>query len=270
MWHQPYDITHTHDFHEFFVCAAGQGRQLTEHTIYPMREGDFFLFPAGYPHNGDGDEKGECSGIVLYLSENVFAQSIEDGDQEAYRILQALCAMAERQGPDFALSPQGRKRTLALFEGMAREVRHKAPGYRCAVKALIQEALLTVLRDPEIFPALQHEFRPSPGRERLRDLCHFLQSHFSYPITVEQMSDMAHLSRSQFHAVFKQETGLTLTAYLNDIRLRAAANMLRRGGTPILQVALQCGFGGLSHFYAQFNLAYGMTPHAYRRGGGGE
>jgi AraC family transcriptional regulator len=48
-------------------------------------------------------------------------------------------------------------------------------------------------------------------------------------------------------------------------RLRTAAGLLRGTRAPILDVALDVGFGDLSHFTTSFTRAFGVSPARYRR-----
>ncbi len=263
IFYQPHPLLHQHDFHEFFVFTDGQGTQLSEHGILDMAVGDLYFFPAGQLHIGNGHQHSKCLGIVLYLSVHLFSQTIE-GEADAHRILRYLCRRCTPGNYRIPLTGEGTTQVTQLFQAMVSEAQQKIPGFRCAIKSHLQEMLLAVLRDPQILPTLQAEFRPSAGQERLNDVCHYLRTHFMNPITVEQIAEMAHLSRSQFHATFKAQTGQTLTMYLNEIRAGAAADLLRHTETPILQIAYQCGFGCLSHFYAVFKAIYGFTPQAMR------
>jgi AraC family cel operon transcriptional repressor len=61
--------------------------------------------------------------------------------------------------------------------------------------------------------------------------------------------------------------GQTATDVVNGLRLERAALRLRMTTDGILDVALDCGFGNLGHFYRCFRGRFGMTPKAYRLAG---
>lgn len=64
------------------------------------------------------------------------------------------------------------------------------------------------------------------------------------------------------------DRGQSFPDWLTDIRLRAAAAILRDSAerrTSIEAVGLMCGFASRSGFYKAFNRRYGVTPAAYRR-----
>ena len=63
---------------------------------------------------------------------------------------------------------------------------------------------------------------------------------------------------------FKNMTGSSFTSYVNDRRLAAAAENLRRTDHKIVTIAEDSGFSNLSNFNRQFKARYGMTPGEYR------
>ncbi len=61
--------------------------------------------------------------------------------------------------------------------------------------------------------------------------------------------------------------GATPSAYIQERRLRMAAERLRRPDAPcITEVAMAVGFNDLTHFGRAFRRRYGVTPRDYRDG----
>ena len=65
--------------------------------------------------------------------------------------------------------------------------------------------------------------------------------------------------------VIKELTNQTLTEFVNDIRMKYAADQLLLTAAPIKHIAHSCGFTSLAYFYKQFNLRYGQPPSDYRK-----
>ena len=94
-----------------------------------------------------------------------------------------------------------------------------------------------------------------------------MEEEYATPLTVEQMAESCGCSTSHFMRWFKQMTGSTFTAYLNERRLAVAAERLRQSSDSILFIAGEVGFENLSNFNRQFKARYGVTPREYRRSG---
>lgn len=65
--------------------------------------------------------------------------------------------------------------------------------------------------------------------------------------------------------VTKEVFNETLTEFVNDIRIKHAADQLILTSIPIKQIAYSCGFESLAHFYKQFRIRYEQTPLEYRK-----
>lgn len=64
--------------------------------------------------------------------------------------------------------------------------------------------------------------------------------------------------------VFRECAGRTPTDWLNEMRMTHAAKQLEVTNRKILDIAMECGFASLGHFYAVFQRAHGCAPRAYR------
>lgn len=254
---------HRHEFHEVFYCAAGTGTQWRDDVELPMRAGDLFLFPAGVRHAGAGDRGNDCLGIVCYVHDRAFAE-VSEGDADGAAVLAALCRHAQTGGARVPLSPPGRRLVDGILRRLGEEARDRAIGYRCALKLLFAEFLLVLLRDPATVEFMHAVVPPVTAHDQIGDVRRYLDVHFREPVRVDDMADLAGLSRSHFHAVFKRETGTTLTGYLQTLRVSEAQRLLQTGDDDVIAVAFASGFASLSHFYEVFGKRVGCSPKAYR------
>ncbi|HEV7787103.1 MAG TPA: helix-turn-helix transcriptional regulator [Thermoanaerobaculia bacterium] len=105
-------------------------------------------------------------------------------------------------------------------------------------------------------------------RERVEAAQGFLLREFRQ---VESLSEVARAAAvSPFHLcrIFKAETGTSVHAYLNSLRLRAALGELLAGAEDLTDLALDLGYSSHSHFTAAFRREYGLPPSAVRTGAG--
>ena len=72
-------------------------------------------------------------------------------------------------------------------------------------------------------------------------------------------------SASHFMRWFRQMTGQSFIAFLNEYRLNTAAETLRTTDETVLTIASRCGFENLSYFNRAFKAHFGMTPRDYRK-----
>lgn len=84
-------------------------------------------------------------------------------------------------------------------------------------------------------------------------------------MSIHQMAKEVGLSVFHFIRAFRQATGLTPYAYIQQERLRLAQELMVEGGS-LARIALLTGFADQSHFTRAFKRRLGMTPGVFMRG----
>ncbi len=83
-------------------------------------------------------------------------------------------------------------------------------------------------------------------------------------ISVEDVAKNAGFSIDYFNRIFLSHTGFTVTAYINYIRLKQAAYLLRTTDKSVLDIALEIGYDSHEGFTKAFKKKYGVAPSEYR------
>lgn len=83
--------------------------------------------------------------------------------------------------------------------------------------------------------------------------------------TVDELAQLAGMSRSVFAASFRDEVGSTPGQYLQGWRIGLAQQALRRG-RPLKVVAAQIGYGSEAALSRAFKAQTGHSPRAWRKG----
>lgn len=84
-------------------------------------------------------------------------------------------------------------------------------------------------------------------------------------ISVEAISGMVDLSPNYLRTLFKESTGKSLSAYINDVRFKKIMQLLIETDEPASKLAETVGFQGGGYFYTAFKRTVGMSPDEYRR-----
>ncbi len=96
------------------------------------------------------------------------------------------------------------------------------------------------------------------------DVANYIQRHMSEPITTERMAEELFLNRSYLSRKFKEETGETLTAFIQKEKTEEAKRLLRYSDKPLTAIGSYLGFSSASHFSRVFKANVGSTPSEYR------
>lgn len=122
------------------------------------------------------------------------------------------------------------------------------------------ESLLAENREPE---------RPRGKRDRTRDLSEaarrYLATHFRHRVTLSRLANGIGCTAFHLAHVFRHQTGITLHAYLTQLRLRSALERVAEQCRDLTTLALELGFSSHSHFTSCFRRNFGTTPSAFRQ-----
>ena len=92
----------------------------------------------------------------------------------------------------------------------------------------------------------------------------FIESHLADPLTLEDISGVAGVSRFHMARAFGLATGFSVMRYVRARRLTVAARALAAGAPDILHVALDAVYGSHEAFTRAFRDHFGVTPEAVR------
>jgi AraC family transcriptional regulator len=92
----------------------------------------------------------------------------------------------------------------------------------------------------------------------------YVETHAHELCSLADLAAQADMSPFHFLRVYRRVTGQTPHRHVLATRLRHAARRLRRSSDRITDIALESGFGDLSHFNASFVRHFRISPGVYR------
>ena len=105
-------------------------------------------------------------------------------------------------------------------------------------------------------------------RTRLQHVMDSDQPFLENDLTLADLAQRVGATPHQLSQLFSQHLGETFFDFINRHRVDAVRLTLSRpqaAGRPLLEIALECGFGSKSTFNDTFRRLTGMSPGAYRR-----
>lgn len=91
-----------------------------------------------------------------------------------------------------------------------------------------------------------------------------IESDLTSNLNLNTLAKESNVSPSYFSALFKKETGQTLTEYVNSRRVKHAKYLLKNTSLQVQTIALHCGILDFHYFCRIFRKATGRTPTEYR------
>ncbi len=98
----------------------------------------------------------------------------------------------------------------------------------------------------------------------IRKISTYVHDHITEDISVDQMAKDLYLSRSHLSMKFKEESGTTLSIFIQQQKIKKAKHFLKNSDRSILEISTFLGFSSQGYFQNVFKKTVGMTPKKYR------
>ena len=93
----------------------------------------------------------------------------------------------------------------------------------------------------------------------------YMKRNYSSKISLEEIANIAGISKFHFTRSFKKVMNMSFSDYLNHLRIRKAEDFLYSKTANISSVAYKNGFSSLRQFERSFKKITGKTPLQFRR-----
>ena len=238
--------------HTFLINLQGEARTGEDYVdgrrlaFTPRRAGSIVFLPAD--SEWSGWDEGDTTGSYLFVSlQNGFVQ-------QTLGVKFLAC-----------LRPAIGFRDLAIEHSLQRiaiELRSPDPISVMMVESQAVQILVQMVRlTGQLTEPAKGGFSPVD----LKRVVAVMEARLAEALTADELAAEIGVSRRHFFRAFKQSTGKAPSAYMADLRLKRALDLLRATELSATEIALECGFASSSHFAYAFKRVHGSGPSEYRR-----
>lgn len=149
---------------------------------------------------------------------------------------------------------------LPIIKSFMAEFTDKLPGHEHQIQFLEERLTHLIIRN--ILKVKTSEQNIS-NRIEIEKALEFIGGRFIDKVALEDIARHVNYSPSHFSRIFKKEVGMTVPAYVNSLRLKAAKKKLESGVENITEIAYSCGFSSPSHFASAFKSEFNCKPSEY-------
>lgn len=115
--------------------------------------------------------------------------------------------------------------------------------------------------------ALQQIKVMSTSNSSIISAIEYIDSNLNKRLTLDQVSSKVYLSDYYFSKLFKRETGLSFSVYLNARKVQKAMILLKESDKSVNDISDALGFTRLSYFSQTFKKYTGVAPTKFRMDG---
>lgn len=248
---------HHHPEYELTLTLNSRGQRFVGDAIGDYGDGDLVLVGPNLPHTWASrdriDPAAPHRALVMWFHPDWAAPLV--GLLAELRPVGDLLDRA-RRGLQF--SPEAADTVRPLIEAIFE--RPAADRLSGLIDVLRQLALApaTPLSSPRLVQA------PSGSRTRIDRVLDHIHVHYAEGISIPDLAEIAALSPSGLHRLFRRHIHQTITDYVMRLRIGEACALLSGTGRPIAHIAEEVGYDSLANFNRQFKALKAMTPRRYR------
>ena len=185
------------------------------------------------------------------------------GDTPGYQLLFRIEPRLRQQArfrDRLHLTTEQLAEAIRLVAQLEQELRARAPGYRFTARAHLMQLIAYLAR------CYANPKRPlNQPLLQLGEVLSYIDRHYSEPITIPQLLQVAHMSQSTLMRTFQRVFQRAPIDYLIRVRIQKARELLADQEQRITDIALACGFNDSNYFTRQFRRVCGQSPRDYRR-----
>lgn len=221
---------HTHPKHEYVYCIQGDGKAELRGQSFYFGTGTICVNPAGMPHEEIDDTESKI--IYFYFDadeEDLCPGIFQDKDGSVLAILRRL------QSESHGTLPQTEKMKSAILLQLLIETKRLALGPR--------------------------------STRGFEDVLKYIDENYCYKqLSIRELAKQSGYSYDRLRHIFKEKTGMSPVAYINDKRISLAKKLIENGAVATLTyIAYECGFTSSSQFANAFKAKTGISPLQYRK-----
>lgn len=249
---RPTPLFHKHDYYEITIMLSGKMDCHFENCTFQVSAGDILLIRPDEVHWKEISEDGRHFNVSVLTSSVQSALDYLTEDRD--------CSMlfSPEHLPPCTLSTLDFRHISQAVTMLSEDYIANSATMRFRTRSLIIDTLSAYL--------VMNSQPSDSGSDIPPWLNQYLESfrHRSNLIKgVAYFKDVP-VSHGHLCRLFKKHLNMTITEFVNDVRLSYAAKALLQSDVPIIEINAEIGFASLSHFYRCFKAKYGVTPNEYR------
>lgn len=247
---------HTHSYYEIVLCKSGHAKHLTDKHCFDISKGDIIIIPPDVRHCPAElhSMKTPYKRIIFSININFIEFFLSTWTQHQKH------TGFFKEARHFHTLGTPHESLWEYFEICINNSDSKNPyieSFQCGLILCFLSKLLEAA-DTTLSPTIK-------GKSKLLEqIIFYTESNISKKITLQDIANEFHVSKSSISRLFQHTMGYSFHDYITQIRLDEAKKMLQED-INLDTISETVGFGDYSTFYRIFKKEYGITPTEYRQ-----
>ena len=257
---------HVHEYTELYFLLEGERYYFIEQNRFHVKPGMAVLITPEQIHKTSAtDEQSGHRRFLLEIDSDFLTLFFSLSD------LSSTIDFQERYCGMTVFSERDWKQVLSIIDMLKVEIANKGMLSQNICKLLVTQLLLLYVRNHTLTDTNMSKVNNSLSNTHtsmqsiVQDVSLYLQEHYAEEITLEEIANRFHMSKSSLTLNFKNITGLTINEFIRVCHIRRAKVLLLKTNLSITEIASQTGFGNVTYFERVFKNFYEMSPLKFRK-----
>ncbi|MBE5889411.1 MAG: AraC family transcriptional regulator [Lachnospiraceae bacterium] len=252
----PYQIpVHWHDEFEIIYVENGTLQVTIDGTEYAAQTGDIFFVNPGELHFM-GSDTGDANYHTFVFPLELISFQSEDALEETFF---GPLKSGARKLSNVPAKEIDAAKSRSILQSLSAAYLSETNQFQVRILLLSLFCLLTGKSMSK--PVASARGKNSAGK----NIVTYLQQNYQQSIRLCDLAAETHLSEKYISRYFKESFHVTISQYLEHLRLTQAKHLLKKTDLAITEVALQAGFSDVSYFIRRFHQIVGVSPLQYRK-----
>lgn len=261
---------HKHAFYEINIIVQGKGYHYIENQCFEADTGSVYVIPPNITH-GYWTENNEDFKIFHLLLSAAFIERYKNEliSTPGYSMLFEIEPFLRTESEEklfLVLSPDQLEQLNVDFDKLSHLTSNDANNILKIGKTLYIIGLLSQLITAHHKSVSKSKKDASINSIAIIHTIEYMRNNYFEKILIDDLARIANMARTTYLRQFKILCKQTPNDYLTEVRVEAAANILKTSDTSLAVIAQNCGFFDSSHFSKTFKKYRGISPLDYRKG----
>jgi AraC-like DNA-binding protein len=248
---------HHHPEFELTLTRNSRGQRFVGNHVDTYDDGDLVLIGPNLPHTWASREKLDAAqphvALVFWFRQECIDRLTDDTVE-----LRPIRRLVGRAATGLAFSKELGLALASDFEAIFTQ-----PPAQRLLRLL--DILLRIADADNIHPlSTTVPWQGDGSRLRIDRVLQQLHQSYHQALRMEELAELAALSVSGLHRMFRKHTQTNVSDYLIGLRVGEACSRLSSTNQPVQHIAAEVGYASLANFNRQFRRLRGMSPREYR------
>ena len=265
-WRQKYerdiDFLHFHNYLEIGYCYDGSGIMTLGEKEYSYSGNEFTFIPKNYLHTTNSTPGTLSSWEYLFVDvDRLLGRAVSGTPGHVEHMMRRINSRAI-----FAKS-RDYPRLAKMIRMIMDVMRRHEPFSQEEAEGLMLAFLAEIARRNGDQKEDDVNVRAGGVRsdELIFRILDYISEHYSEDLKISDIAGWAHISETHFRRIFTSYMNMSPLDYINQVRIQAACEYLKKTDEPVAVIASKCGFPVSSTFNRNFRHIMGVSPAEWRK-----